>query len=112
MRALLDTDILLDVLLSRLPWQAEADAILLASREGRLITVVSALTIANAFYVGRRSVGNEAARAGVRDCLAAFEVVALDRDLLETADARPGSDFEDNIQVESAIRAGVDGIVT
>jgi hypothetical protein len=39
-------------------------------------------------------------------------VVALDRDLLEAADAWPGSDFEDNIQVESAIRAGVDGIVT
>ncbi len=112
MRALLDTNILLDVLLNRVPWQAEADAILHASREGRLITVVSALTIANAFYVGRRSVGTEAARAGVRDCLAAFEVVALDRDLLEAADAWPGSDFEDNIQVESAIRAGVDCIVT
>src|SRR4051794_25250667 len=112
MRALLDTNILLDVLLNRIPWQAEADAILRASREVRLITVVSALTIANAFYMGRRSVGTEAARAGVRDCLSAFEVVVLDRHLLEAADAWPGSDFEDNIQVESAIRAGVDCIVT
>ncbi len=56
---------------------------------------------------GPRQPGPECAIASPRS-----KVVALDRDLLEAADAWPGSDFEDNIQVESAIRAGVDCIVT
>jgi len=81
-RLLLDTNVLLDVLLRPLPWQVEADAILTAFREGRLLVVVSALTVANAFYVGRRIVGTEAARNGIRDCLDAFEIVPLDHVLL------------------------------
>lgn len=111
-RLQVDTNILLDVLLSRLPWKAEADAILAAFRDGRLAVVVSALTIANAFYVGRRSVGTSAARAWVRDCLDAFEIVPVDRAILEAADQWPGSDFEDGIQIASAIAAKVDAIVT
>lgn len=111
-RLLLDTNALLDVLLRRLPWQVEADAVLSAFREGRLLVVVSALTIANAFYVGRRIVGTEAARNGIRDCLDAFEIVPLDHGLLDAAARLSGTDFEDNIQIASAITAKVDAIIT
>ena len=51
MRALLDTNIVLDVLLQRMPWQIEAEAILLAVREERLACCVAALTVTNVFYV-------------------------------------------------------------
>ncbi len=111
-RLLLDTNILLDVLLRRLPWQAEAEAILEAFRSGQLVVVVSPLTIANAFYVGRRSVGTVATRVWVRECLDAFEIVPLDLAILKAADQLPGSDFEDGIQIASAVNSGVDAIVT
>lgn len=111
-RLLVDTNVLLDVLLGRLPWKAEADAVLDAFRDGQLAVVISALTIANAFYVGRRSVGTAAARAWVRDSLDAFEIVSVDRAILAAADRLTGSDFEDGIQIASAVAAGVDAIVT
>jgi hypothetical protein len=44
--------------------------------------------------------------------LSAFEILPLDEATLKDADALPGSDFEDNIQMASATRAGVDAIVS
>jgi predicted nucleic acid-binding protein len=40
-QVLLDTNILLDVLLKRLPWEAEAAAIWQASEESRLVSSVT-----------------------------------------------------------------------
>ena len=36
----------------------------------------------------------------------------MDRAILEAAATMPGADFEDNIQLASAVTAGVDAIVT
>ena len=112
MRALLDTNIVLDVLLQRMPWQIEAEAILLAVREERLVCSVAALTVTNVFYVARRLVGLERARSIVRDCLQTLEVLDVGRRELEIADSFPGSDLEDNLQIAVAIVEGVDLIVT
>ena len=73
---------------------------------------VSALTIANIFYVARRLVGAARASQIVRDSLSAFEILAVDRQVLENAEQLPGKDFEDNIQIAAAKLAGVDFIVT
>ncbi len=112
MRILLDTNVVLDVLLNRLPWHAEAEAILTASRTGQIDCAISALTIANVFYIGRRQMGAERAREIVRVCLRSFEILPIDRRVLDEADLLGGSDFEDNIQIVSAALAAVDAIVT
>lgn len=112
MRVLLDTNFVLDVLLQRFPWQTEADAILSAVREGRLICSVASLTIANVFYVARRHVGLDRARSIVRECLQTLEVVDVGRREWEIADSFSGSDLEDNLQIAVAITDGLDAIVT
>ena len=112
MRLLFDTNIVLDVLLGRVPWHVEAGAIFQAARDGKLAASVTTLCIANVFYVGRRLAGSEKAMNAVHDCTEAFEVLAVDRRTVETALALPGSDFEDNIQIAVALQANADGIVT
>lgn len=112
MRVLLDTNIVLDVLLRRMPWQIEAESILSTVREGRLVCVVASLTVTNVFYVARRLVGLERARNIVRECLQTLEILDVGRRELEIADSFPGSDFEDNLQIAVAITEGVDAIVT
>ena len=57
MRVLLDTNVLLDSLLQRVPWHVEADAILRQAKPGILELSVVALSLANLFYIGRRIVG-------------------------------------------------------
>ena len=112
MQVLLNTNILLDVLLERIPWEAEAAAILQASREARLTSNVTTLSVANMFYVARRHAGQEKAIRAVHDCLEVCIVLAVNRRTLEAALALPGKDFEDNIQIVAAVEAGLDAIVT
>src|SRR5207253_1338726 len=72
MRVLLDTNVILDAMLQRAPWHQEADAILQAAANGQVTCAATTLTLATTFYVGRKAVGNAAARAAVRRYLAAF----------------------------------------
>lgn len=109
---LLDNNVLLDSVLQRPPWHAEADAILQAAARGAVVCAVTTLSVVNLFYIGRRLVGLDQARAGVRICLTNLEILAVDRQALLNADALPGSDFEDNFQIAAAVAAVIDGIVT
>jgi predicted nucleic acid-binding protein len=112
MRVLFDTNIILDVLLERIPWRVEADAIYEAARQGKLTVSVTTLSIANVFYIGRRLVGLENAFQVVQDCLSAFDILPVERRTLESALLLPGPDFEDKIQIAAAIEANLDGIIT
>jgi predicted nucleic acid-binding protein len=112
MRVLLDTNIVLDLLLEREPWRAEAGAIAEASADGRIEAHVCASSITDVFYISRRLVGIERARRVVRACLDTLQVVSVTRELLVAADQRGGRDYEDNLQVECAIAARLDAIVT
>ena len=112
MRVLLDTNVILDALLRRPPWHVEASTVWEATRQGRLACAATVVSIADLFYIGRRIVGTPQAIDDVRRCLANLEILTVDRVILEAAARMPGADFEDNIQLASAITAGVDAIVT
>jgi predicted nucleic acid-binding protein len=112
MRVLLDTNVVLDALLGREPWKDDADAILQASRESKFSAYVTSLSVANLFYIRRRLMGLEKAQSGVRQCLDGFEILPVDRRILEAAIAMPSSDFEDNIQMVAAVEAALDAVVT
>ena len=112
MRVLFDTNILLDVLLNRDPWVNQASAIWRASDEGEITGYIVACAVADIFYIARRLVTLETARAAVRICLDAFEVCPIDQQVLEQAETLSGSDFEDNVQIACADIAGLDAIVT
>jgi len=112
MQVLLDTNVMLDSLLQRAPWHADADAILKAAANGELVCATASLSLANVFYVVRRLDGAAKARAAVRICLRAFDILPVDAQTLAAADALPGADFEDNIQIATAVQGKVDAIVT
>src|SRR5688572_26864984 len=99
MQALLDTNVILDVLLKREPWVGDSGAIWRAHDAGRLRGHVMASAITDIFYVARKLVGVEPARKAVATCLAAFWICGVDRAALELAQALPGNDFEDNLQM-------------
>lgn len=112
MRVLLDTNVLLDSLLQRAPWHFEADEILRQAQPGVLELSVAALSLANLFYIGRRIVGTEQARADVRRVAQTFNILAVDRATILHADALPGADFEDNLQIATATNSALTAIVT
>lgn len=112
MKVLLDTNVVLDVLLRRGEWLAEAEAIWQASLDGSLESCITASSLTDIYYIGRRLVGDQAAREAVRKCLDVLTVVPVDEETLEAAYALSAGDFEDALQIASAMRNDVEAIVT
>jgi predicted nucleic acid-binding protein len=112
MRVFLDTNVVCDPLFEREPWKGDALAILSLTRHQSITAIVSALTVANVFYIGRKLVGRERATATIRTCLATFVVVPLDREAVSEALGRGGSDFEDDLQLTLALQSNAEAVIT
>jgi len=112
MSGLVDVHVLLDVLLNRSPWAADAREIWRANHVGRFKGHVASTAVTNLFYIARRLAGKERAMPCVAHCLTAFDVVPVDASILVTAALLSGDDFEDNVSIRCAVAAGVDVIVT
>jgi predicted nucleic acid-binding protein len=112
MKALIDTNVLLDVLLAREPWVAQSRAVWDASDAGRFNGFISAISPPNVFYVARKIAGIDKAHVAVAILLEAFDVIPIDRTTLQGAVALPGNDFEDKLQLASALAVQMDFIVT
>jgi len=112
MRALIDTNVLLDLFLERPVFVGAADAIWQANVDGRFEGYVSAITPVNLFYIARRLRNLTTADYVVSEVLKVFSVCPLDGTLLRQAHGLPFKDYEDAVQCVSAIGAGLDCIVT
>ncbi len=112
MRVLLDTNVILDVLLERPPFNADADLVWQATYQGQIAAHVTATTLTDIFYVARKQVGVARALKAVEDCLDNLEVCEVNRQTLASALSFAGSDFEDNLQIACALSSGLDAIVT
>ncbi|SRR6266404_5579525 len=111
-KVLLDISVVLDLVLNRAPWAADASAIWDAHVNGQIQVFLAAFSLPTIFYIVRRQADLSAAREAVRVCLDTLEIVPIDHAALEAAWAMPGSDFEDNLQIASAVQAGIDIIIT
>ncbi len=113
MKILFDTNVLLDAILAREPFLADAVFLLNAVESGRVEGFMSATTVTDVHYlVGRQTKSSEAAIAAVTRLLALMEICALDREVLEQAIALGLPDFEDAVQIACAIELELEGIVT
>ncbi len=112
MRVLFDTNIILDLLLDRVPFADDAAALWQANADGRLEGFVSAITPVNLFYIARRLKGRATAFQAVSEVLAALSVCPVDHLVLQTALTLPFADYEDAVQHASAIGNRLDAIVT
>jgi predicted nucleic acid-binding protein len=112
MRVLLDTDVVLDFLLTRQPFGATAQAIWQAHEQGRCTAYVSAITPVNVYYIARRLVGVGDAERLLNILLLALPICPVDAAVLTAAQQLGFSDFEDAVQLAAAQSAGLDALVT
>ena len=112
MRILLDTNIVLDVLLNRSPFANESRRLWEAADEGAFDGSIASFSLPTIHYICQRHAGRAAADDAVDICLEAFEVCPLYRECILAARRIAGNDFEDNLQVTSAITDFIEGLVT
>jgi predicted nucleic acid-binding protein len=109
---LLDTNVLLDLFLNRLRWAADMAVIWDAHRQGQINVFFAAFAVPTIYYIVRKQAGSATARTAVQACLTTLDIATVDQATLLAAQSFAGPDFEDDLQIACAVRAGVDGIVT
>lgn len=113
MRVLIDTNIVLDFLLQREPFFQDAEMLFQAIDDGEVIGYVTATTLTDIFYIARRHTRNiEQARQAVLEILTAMAICLVDRAILELALDSGLDDFEDAVQIFSAVAQDLEAIVT
>jgi len=112
-RVLIDTNIVLDFLLQREPFFQDAELLFQAIDMGQIIGYVTATTLTDIFYISRRHTRSiEQARQAVLETLTVMAICPIDRAVLESAFNSGLADFEDAVQIFSAVAQGLDAIVT
>ena len=111
-RIFLDTNVILDYLLEREPFYYDALKLWAACEEGTVEGYVSALTVNNVHDIAHRLKSETTAMIAVRGILSVFNVVPLDKELMKLAADFHDRDYEDDIQLQSAIRSGCTHLFT
>lgn len=113
MRVLIDTNIVLDFLLQREPFTQDAELIFQAIDSGQIIGYVTATTLTDIFYISRKHTRSvEQARQAVLETLTAMVICPVNRAVLESAFRSGLADFEDAVQIFSAVDQELDAILT
>lgn len=113
MKVLVDTNIVLDFLLQREPFFQDAELLFQAIDTGEIIGYVTATTLTDIFYISRRHTrSTEKARQAVSETLTAMVICPVDRAVLELAFDSGLDDFEDAVQIFSAVAQALEAIVT
>ena len=106
MRAVIDTCVIVDALQSREPFCKDAQSIFLLCANRQFEGFLTAKAITDIYYLTHRQTHSDKA---TRDVLTKLCATALD---IRKAISAEISDFEDAVMVETAVRSGVDCIVT
>lgn len=112
MKVLFDTNVILDVLMDRVPFAEEASFLMAKVEKGEIEGFLVATTVTTLFYLLQKSLGGKTAREKIRSLLSIFEPLSVNRRVLEDALASPFTDFEDAVLYEAARHSGLDYILT
>jgi predicted nucleic acid-binding protein len=112
LKLLLDTNIVHDLLLDRMPFSDSAAELFSKVEEGTIIGYLCGTTITTVYYLTAKTVGTAKAEVEIRKLLNLFEVAPVNRHVLEAALVAEFNDFEDAVIHEAACHVGAEALVT
>lgn len=113
MRILIDTNVLIDYIAQRAPYENAAEQVLLLCKNKAVNGCVAAHSLMNIFYILRKSMSVEDRKAFLLYLSQITEIVGIDRQrILNAVENTAFSDFEDSLQEECADSCTADWIVT
>ncbi|GMQ28673.1 PIN domain-containing protein [Algoriphagus confluentis] len=109
----LDSDVILDFLLNRDPFNFSADEIFEMAVNKEIQIYFSSLTVANIHYLLRKQYGNDIALDKISELLSFCKILPVSEREIFAAMKSGFSDFEDAIQHFTAIQnPAIEGIIT
>jgi predicted nucleic acid-binding protein len=111
-KILFDTNIVLDVLLSRAPYSTLATRLFSEVEHKRIQGYLCATTLTTVDYLATKAVGKTEAKVAICALLELFSIAEVNQQTLKAATYSNFSDFEDGVLYYAGVYAGVDGFVT
>ena len=112
MIALIDTNVVLDVMLARETYLEASTAVLAAVETERCRGLLCATTITTIYFLAERQIGSQASLKQIAKLMSIFGIASVNQGVLASAIGRKMVDFEDAVLHEAALQAGAQCIVT
>jgi predicted nucleic acid-binding protein len=112
MKVLFDTNVILDLLLTRQPFDVPAAQLVAKVERNEITGYLCATTITTIYYLVTKKLDKKRAANAVSNLMQLFEVAAVSRQTLANALALPFPDYEDAVLYEAGRAVGVDAIAT
>lgn len=112
MNALIDTNVILDVIVRRDPFFADSARVLDRAERGDFGAWLCATTVTTVFYLARRVIGSAGAIERIKDLTAISRVAPVNQSVIDAALEERFPDFEDAVLHHSAVLVSADCIVT
>jgi len=109
---LIDLNVLLDVLQKREPFYETSAGLLAAVETGQVQGFVAAHSLTTLFYLIQKSRSAAKARASITNLLQFIQIAPVDQSTIEQALNLDFRDFEDAVQMISAVQCKMDCLVT
>ena len=112
-KILVDTNVLLDYLLTREPFYEESKKVIIACAEGAVKGCIAAHSISNMFFILRKDYSLNERREVLSALCSIFDVEGIDKaKLIAGLENEDFSDYEDCLQMECAKSYGAEYIIT
>jgi predicted nucleic acid-binding protein len=111
-KALFDTNVVLDALAAREPFRAAAEKMFMLAAEEKFQGFVTANSTTDIYYLVKKSASKAAAREALRNLLQVFAVVAISGKDCENALESSIDDYEDALVAVCASKIDADYIIT
>lgn len=112
MRVLFDTNVILDVLLARQPFVADAAQLLGMAERREIDGFVCATTVTTIYYLLSKATSDATARSSIDRLLRFLDAAPVNRTVLHVALTLAFPDFEDAVLHEAARASRADAILT
>jgi len=111
-KALIDTNVVLDALAGREPFRVEAEKIFILAAEEKFLGFVTANSITDIYYLVKKNASDVTAREALRNLFQVFAVVDISGKDCENALESSIDDYEDALVVACAAKMDADHIIT
>ena len=111
-KALIDTNIIIDIACERQPFFKDSAAVLEMIDRQKLQAYLSASIVTDIFYLLRKELGKQKTIKFLKDLLQIMEILAVDKTIVLKALYSENNDFEDQIQTQVALENELNMIIT
>jgi len=111
-KILIDTNVILDKMAKRLPFNDEADTIFNLIIQGKIVGFTTASSITDIYFLLSKAIGSNLSLKAIENLLNILEVISVTKDDCIEALNLGIKDFEDALVVACADKEGIDFIVT